>query len=167
MGLHEPYGKGHIMNKRIITGRLVADLERAQTNGGTTVAKGRIAVDGAGRENGQVAPAFYNIESYGPGAEAALKTIGKGWLVSVDGRSRQERWMDNAGQRRVAEVTVGDIEFLAAPQNRGDGRDVAQAAEADKTTEATAESDPDLAPADAIPATTEVSAESDAELAMT
>ena len=40
------------MNKDLKTGRLVDDLERAETRGGTVVAKGRLAVDGMGAGGG-------------------------------------------------------------------------------------------------------------------
>ena len=161
-GLHEPYGKGHIMNRVQFTGRLVADLERAETKGGTTVAKGRLAIDRAGQNN---ETGYIAFESYGPRADAALKTIGKGWLIALDGRLQHDQW-EQDGQKRQAYKFVGDIEYLAAPQNRGESRDMAQETEADIATEAEAEADPDLEPAEAIPASAQAAAESDAELAM-
>lgn len=150
------------MNRVQFTGRLVADLERGETKGGTVVAKGRLAIDRAGQNN---ETGYIAFESYGPRAEGALKTIGKGWLVALDGRLQHDQW-EQDGQKRQSYKFVGDIEYLAAPQNRSDGREVAHQAEADMATEAGAEADPDLGPAAAIPASAEAAAESDAELAM-
>ena len=152
------------MNKDLKTGRLVADLERGETKGGTVVAKGRLAVDGMG---GTGKAGFINFESYGPGAEAALKTIGKGWLVAIDGRLQHDQW-EQDGQKRQSYKLIGDIEFLAEPRGNGEGRAVAQQAEADKTseTEAEAEADPDLDPAEAIPGGHEADVDQGEELAV-
>jgi single stranded DNA-binding protein len=150
------------MNRVQFTGRLVADLERGETKGGTVVAKGRLAIDRAGQNNETGYVAF---ESYGPRADAALKTIGKGWLIALDGRLQHDQW-EQDGQKRQAYKFVGDIEYLAAPQSRGEGRDVAQEVEASMASEAEAEAEPDLEPAEAIPAGPEAGTDNDAELAM-
>ena len=148
------------MNKDIKTGRLVADLERGETKGGTVVAKGRLAVDGMGG-NGKVG--FINFESYGPGAEAALKNIGKGWLVAVDGRLQHDQW-EQDGQKRQSYKLIGDIEFLAEPRGNSEGREIAQEVDADKTAEA--EADPDLDPAQAIPGPAQPEADQDEALSI-
>jgi single-strand DNA-binding protein len=146
------------MNKDLKTGRLVDDLERSETRGGTVVAKGRLAVDNMGQGGGV---GYINIESYGKGAEAALNTIGKGWLVAVDGRLQYDEWTDKeSGARRHDYKLVGDIEFLASPRGNSEGREQ----QADKTAErqADAEQEADsalnsatnLEPADAKPVTT-------------
>lgn len=123
------------MNRTIISGRLVDDLERGVTAGGTVVAKGRIAIDEAGTkkgENDRYEPGFFNIESYGPGADAALKTVGKGWLVELDGRLAHDTWKDKeTGASRQAVKVIGSIGFLAAPRERGAGREQQAESEAE------------------------------------
>ncbi len=152
------------MNRVQFTGRLVTDLERSETRGGTTVAKGRLAIDRAG-QGGETG--FIAFESYGPGAEAALKTIGKGWLVGLDGRLQHDQWKTDAGESRQAYKFVGDIEFLAAPQNRGEGREVQQQAETQQTAEAEAEADQEADPdLQASPNTAVAEADQDAELSI-
>ena len=155
--MRKPTERGTAMNKDIKTGRLVDDLERGETRGGTVVAKGRLAVDGMGQGNGV---GYINFESYGKGAEAALKTIGKGWLVAVDGRLQYDEWPDKeSGAHRHDYKLIGDIEFLASPRGNGDGReqqaDKAVEQEADAEQEAdialNSEADEDLEPADAEP----------------
>ncbi len=142
------------MNKDLKTGRLVADLERGETRGGTVVAKGRLAVDGMGQGN---SVGYINFESYGAGADAALKTIGKGWLVAVDGRLQHDQWKDaQTGENRQTYKLIGDIEFLAAP--RGDGESREQQADAQVAQEATESAEADkeddsLEPAEAAPVT--------------
>jgi single stranded DNA-binding protein len=150
------------MNRTQFTGRLVDDLERGETKGGTVVAKGRLAIDRAGQDG---KAGFIAFESYGPGADAALKTISKGWLVGIDGRLQHDQW-EQDGQKRQAYKFVGDIEFLAAPQKSGEGREQQQQAETEKASEAEAEADPALSPAEAIPASAEAEAEHDAELSV-
>lgn len=138
------------MNKDLKTGRLVDDLERSETRGGTVVAKGRLAVDGMGAGGGV---GYINIESYGNGADAALKTIGKGWLVAVDGRLQYDEWTDKqSGAHRHDYKLVGDIEFLAAPRGNSDGREQHVENTVEQESETEQESDP-LAPAEAEPVT--------------
>jgi len=150
------------MNRVQFTGRLVDDLERGETKGGTVVAKGRLAIDRAGQDG---KAGFIAFESYGPGADAALKTISKGWLVGIDGRLRHDQW-EQDGQKRQAYKFVGDIEFLAAPQKNSEGREQQQQAETEKPSEAEAEAEAALSPAEAIPGSAEAEAEHDAELSI-
>lgn len=146
--MRKPTERGTAMNKDLKTGRLVDDLERSETRGGTVVAKGRLAVDGMGQGNGV---GYINIESYGKGAEAALNTIGKGWLVAVDGRLQYDEWTDReTGAHRHDYKLVGDIEFLAAPRGNGDGREQQAENAAEQDAEAEQEAD-SLEPADAEP----------------
>ena len=150
------------MNRTQFTGRLVDDLERGETKGGTVVAKGRLAIDRAGQDG---KAGFIAFESYGPGADAALKTISKGWLVGIDGRLQHDQW-EQDGQKRQAYKFVGDIEFLAAPQKNSEGREQQQQAETEKASEAEAEADPALSPAEAISASAAAETEHDAELSV-
>jgi single-strand DNA-binding protein len=134
------------MNNITLIGHLTADLERRVTNNGTVVAKGRMAVPGAGDKIGEKAkdnPGFFNIESYGAGAEQALRYLSKGMPVAVQGRLQHNTW-EHEGQTRQSYSVVGNIEFL--PINRGsEGREQEQetgaAAEAEAGAGADSEAD--------------------------
>ena len=132
------------MNNITLIGNLTADLERRETNNGTVVAKGRIAVPGAGDKIGEKAkdnPGFFNVESYGAGAEQALRYLTKGSPVAVVGRLQHNTW-EQDGQSRQSYTVVGNLEFL--PINRGDegrGQEQETGAGAEADAEAGKESD--------------------------
>lgn len=101
------------MNSTQLTGRLTRDPELHNTNGGTSVCRLRLAVDGMapGRETG-----FIDVSTFGKPGEAAARVLSKGWLVAVDGRLEQHEWESDEGSKRSSIVVVGNVEFLAAPR---------------------------------------------------
>ena len=107
------------MNSITITGRLTQDPELVSLPSGTSVCKLRLAVDGMGR-GGPSEVGYINVNSFGPGGEAASHELSKGWLVAVSGRLQFGEWEAKDGTTRHDYEIVGDIEFLAKPRGKAE-----------------------------------------------
>lgn len=105
------------MNSIAITGNLVVDPELRETAGGTAVCKLRLAVEGLGRGN---EVGYIDVDSYGPSAEAASRTIRKGWKIGVTGRLEFREYTDKNDVKRTAYTVVGHIEYLSSPKSDAD-----------------------------------------------
>lgn len=114
------------MNKAIITGRCVKDIELRQTTTGKSVAQFTLAVDKPKAKGQQKAEAdFIDFVAWGTNAEFASKYFGKGSKMMVEGRISTRMYQDKTGQNRKAvEVVVDRFEFIdskrpAAPADNG------------------------------------------------
>lgn len=119
-------------NKVILMGNLTRNPELRQTQSGTNVFGGSIAVnesytaaDGTKRDN----TTFVEISAFGKTAEIITKYFHKGDPILVEGRLRQESWTDKqSGQARFKlAVIVERFEFVR-------NRDAAQQSQAAKPT---------------------------------
>lgn len=117
-------------NKVILMGNLTRNPELRQTQSGTNVFGGSIAVnesytaaDGTKRDN----TTFVEISAFGKTAEIITKYFHKGDPILVEGRLRQESWTDKqSGQARFKlAVIVERFEFVR-------NRDAAQQSQAAK-----------------------------------
>lgn len=91
-----------------VAGNLTRDLEHRVTDGGRSVASGRLAVnrrvpDGRGgwRDSDST---FLNVTVWGPLADHAAESLHKGDRVVVAGDLREEQWTDQHGQQRSTMV---------------------------------------------------------------
>lgn len=125
------------VNKAILVGRLGADPELRNTNGGMTIAKLRVATterkkdqDGNWGEHTE----WHTVTAFGNTAEAAGRFLSKGRQVYVEGRIRTRKWQDKEGQDRWStEIVCDTLQFLGSkgegggearePQGRQGGRD--------------------------------------------
>ncbi len=119
-------------NKVILMGNLTRNPELRQTQSGTSVFGGSVAVnesytaqDGTKRDN----TTFVEISAFGKTAEIITKYFHKGDPILVEGRLRQESWTDKqSGQARFKlAVIVERFEFVR-------NRDAAQQSQAAKPT---------------------------------
>lgn len=97
------------MNKVILMGRLVADPEFNQTQGGKSVCKFRIAVDRAFQKDNQEKQSdFFQIVSFGKTAEFVSKFFIKGNPILVEGRIQNNNYTDKDGVQHYQDQIIAD-----------------------------------------------------------
>jgi single-strand DNA-binding protein len=110
-----------MLNRVVLIGRLVADPELRYTGSGLPVASLRIAVDRPfGSKSGERQTDFIRLVAWRQTAEFAANYLGKGRLVSVEGRLQIRQWTTQDGQRRqTAEVVCDRLQALDRPREPG------------------------------------------------
>lgn len=97
------------MNKVIFMGRLVADPEFSQTQGGKSVCKFRIAVDRAYSKDGQEKQSdFFQLVSFGKTAELVSKYFVKGKPILIEGRIQNNNYTDKDGVQHYQDQIIAD-----------------------------------------------------------
>jgi len=103
------------MNRIILIGRLVRDVEKKTTATGKTFATFTVAV------RKKIKPTnpdekdsdFFNCKVWGQSADYAAGYLAKGSLVSLEGRMESRKYTDKEGQNReVWEVAVDQVNGL-------------------------------------------------------
>jgi single-strand DNA-binding protein len=121
------------VNRVIVMGNLTRDPELRFAPSGAAVASFGLGInrrfrDSAGTQKEEAT--FVEIVAWGRQAELCGEYLGKGRLVLIEGRLRQERWETKEGDSRSALKVVAErVQFL--PNGRP------QAAEEDPETEGT------------------------------
>jgi single-strand DNA-binding protein len=107
-----------MLNRVILIGRLTADPELRYTPSGVPVASFRLAVDRQfKRQGGERETDFINIVAWRQSAEFAANYLGKGRLISVEGRLQVRQWTTQDGQRRTSyDVVADNIQGLDRPR---------------------------------------------------
>src|SRR5574339_1086949 len=99
------------INRVILVGRAVADVECRFTSGGTAVADLRLAVNKSLKDKNEET-SFIDVTLWGKQAEVAGEYLTKGKRVAVDGRLQQQVW-ESDRQKRSKLVVVGEyFQFL-------------------------------------------------------
>lgn len=99
-----------MLNKVILTGRMVADPEPVQTSGNTAITKVRVAVDRKGREK---ETDFFDCTAFGKTAEFIETYLNKGRMVALIGQLRVRSYDAKDGsKRKVWEIVVDEIHPL-------------------------------------------------------
>ena len=109
------------MNKVILLGRLVRDIDLRYTQSQMAIGKTAIAVTRKYTLNGEKREetCFIDITFFGKSAEIANQYLGKGSKLAVEGYLKFEQWQDNNGQNRSKHsIAVESMEMLGdAKQN--------------------------------------------------
>ena len=109
------------MNKVILLGRLVRDIDLRYTQSKMAIGKTAIAVTRKYTLNGEKREetCFIDITFFGKSAEIANQYLGKGSKLAVEGYLKFEQWQDNNGQNRSKHsIAVESMEMLGdAKQN--------------------------------------------------
>jgi len=114
-----------MINRIVLTGRLVRDPELRYTGSGVPVCNMRIAVDRAfSSKDGERQTDFIDVVAWRQSAEFSANYLNKGRLIAVDGRLQIREWEAQDGsRRRSAEVVADRIEGLdRRPDTGGEGR---------------------------------------------
>lgn len=102
-----------MLNKIVIMGRIVRDIELKRTNSGVSVVSLTLAVDRDFKnQNGERDTDFIDVVAYRNTAEFLSKYFGKGRVAVVEGRLQIRDWQDKDGnKRRSAEVIAENVYF--------------------------------------------------------
>lgn len=107
------------MNKVLLTGRLTRDPETRQTASGKTVTSFSLATNdyrGAGNEK---KAEFHSVVTWDRLAEICGQFLGKGQLVTVDGRLQTRQWEDENKLRHwKTEIVAGSVEMLSGRRKK-------------------------------------------------
>ncbi len=107
------------MNKTILIGRNVKEIEYRTTTSGKGVTAFTIAVNRDFKNaNGETEADFINCVAYGKTAELLSKYVKKGDRLAVEGRIQTRNYDNQEGKKvYVTEVIVQNIEFLEPKTN--------------------------------------------------
>jgi single-strand DNA-binding protein len=118
------------MNRVILVGNAVADVESRTTANGTVVAKLRIAVSGRSKDKDDTL--FQDVTLFGKQAEIAGQYVTKGKQVLVEGRLQLDSWETKEGEKRKTLTVIGErIELLGGGPKKEQNVPVAVASEDD------------------------------------
>ena len=112
------------MNKVILLGRLVRDIELRYTQGGAAIGSSGIAVTRKYTLNGEKREetCFIDLTFFGKQAEIANQYLNKGSKLAVEGYLKFEQWQDNNGQNRSKHsIAVESMEMLGEPKQNNQG----------------------------------------------
>jgi single-strand binding protein len=111
------------MNKVILLGRLVRDIDLRYTQSQMAIGKTAIAVTRKYTLNGEKREetCFIDLTFFGKQAEIANQYLAKGSKLAVEGYLKFEQWQDNNGQNRSKHsIAVESMEMLGSAQgNQG------------------------------------------------
>lgn len=108
------------INRAILIGNLVRDVDLRYSQKGTAVANFTLAVNDGYGENKTVD--FISVTAWGKTAENVANYCSKGSRVAVDGRIKQQNYEDKNGNRREkVYINAQQIMFLNTRQQAGEG----------------------------------------------
>lgn len=110
-----------MVNSVILIGRLTKNLELRQTSTGKSMTYFNLAVNRNFKNEQGVSEAdFINCAAFGKQAENMARYLGKGSLISVEGRISTRNFQGNDGKTvYVTEVIVGSVTFLESKKQQG------------------------------------------------
>ncbi|MCY3573002.1 MAG: single-stranded DNA-binding protein [Chloroflexi bacterium] len=110
------------INRVELLGRVGADPELRQTQGGTAVVQLRLATDRR-NSDGESQTDWHTVVCWAKQAEAVAEYVRKGERIYVAGRMQQQSWETDGGERRSrTEVHAQEVIFLGSGSARGNGR---------------------------------------------
>ena len=101
------------MNKAILTGRIVNDLELKQTTSGKSICEFRLATNRPTNRDGERVADFINCRVWNKQAENLVKYQTKGSLIAVIGRMQVDAYKDKDGNNKSYNyLLVEELEYL-------------------------------------------------------
>jgi single-strand DNA-binding protein len=105
------------MNKVLLTGRLTRDPEMRVLATGKTVTQFSVATNDY--RGGSEKSEFHSIVTWDRLAETCGKFLGKGSMVSIDGRLQTRQWEDENKQRHwKTEIVANTVEMLSGRRKK-------------------------------------------------
>ena len=102
-----------MINRIILVGRLVKDVELRFTPNGIAVANFTLAVNRSFKQDNQPEADFINVVVWKKQAENVANYLRKGSLTGVDGRVQTRSYENNEGKKVfVTEVIAESVQFL-------------------------------------------------------
>jgi single-strand DNA-binding protein len=118
------------VNKVILIGHLGADPEISTTQGGTSLAKFRIATTETWKDRGtgerQERTEWHSIVAWDKLAQICGEYLHKGKMVYVEGTLQTRSWDDQNGQKRYKTEIKANNVLMLSPRVEGAGRELAQ-----------------------------------------
>lgn len=103
-----------MLNQVIMMGRLTADPELKQTQGGVSVTKFTIAVErNYTVDNGKRETDFFDVVSWRSTADFIARYFTKGQLIAIVGSLENQKWTDQSGNKRVTAKIIADQAFFS------------------------------------------------------
>lgn len=110
------------MNKVILIGRLTADPETKTTQGGTLIARYRLAVNRPYKKDGQPTADFISCVAFANNAEFAQKYLHKGQRIAVEGRIQTGSYDAQDGTKcYTTDIVIDHHEFCDSKENGNGG----------------------------------------------
>ena len=109
------------MNKVILIGNLVQDIELRTTEKGTAVVRNKIAINNGKDENGNERPTdFLLFYAFNKVAENLSKFCKKGSKIAIEGRLKNRSW-DKQDGTKAYEIAVyaNNVTFLNSKKSNG------------------------------------------------
>lgn len=108
-----------MVNRIVLVGRLTRDPEQKMTSSGKSVAEFAIAVQKRMKpQDGSPDADFFRVICWDKTAEYVGNYLGKGRLVSVDGRLQSRRYTASDGSNReVVEIVADNVQGLDRPKD--------------------------------------------------
>lgn len=108
------------MNKALLVGRITKDLELKRTESGKTFLYFTVAINRTfTNAQGEREADFINCVAWGKTAENMATYVGKGSLISVDGRIQTRNYENQQGTRvYVTEVVADNVQFLESRSSK-------------------------------------------------
>ncbi|WP_446662984.1 single-stranded DNA-binding protein [Geobacillus sp. CCR] len=111
------------MNRVVLVGRLVKDVELRYTPNGTAVASFTLAVNRPfTNQQGERETDFINVIAWRKTAENVANYTTKGSLVAVDGRLQTRSYEKDGRRVYVTEVVADNVQFLARSGSNNEGK---------------------------------------------
>ena len=109
------------MNKVILIGNLVQDIELRTTEKGTAVVRNKVAINNGKDENGNERPTdFLLFYAFNKVAENMAKYCEKGSKVAIEGRLKNRSWDKQDGTKAYeTAVYASNITFLNTRKSEG------------------------------------------------
>lgn len=103
-----------MLNKILLQGRIVNDIDVKTTPSGASVATFRIAVDRDFKsKDGQKETDFITIVAWRNTAEFVYKYFAKGRMILIDGRLQIRNYTDKDGNKRTSAEVVADSVYFS------------------------------------------------------
>jgi single-strand DNA-binding protein len=102
------------VNVVLVTGNATADVELVEGDREFAIAKGRIAVNGRKKENGQWVDKvnFINFTVFGTDGENAAKYVKKGRKILIEGRFDWSEWEKDGQKRQAVEIIAHKVRYI-------------------------------------------------------
>jgi single-strand DNA-binding protein len=110
------------INRVILTGNLTRDPETSVTNGGMSVCKLGIAVNGRRKNKDGVweeKANFFRVTVFGKQAENCGNYLKKGRAVAIDGRLEWSQWERDGQKRESVDIIADNVQFLGGRDDAG------------------------------------------------
>jgi len=111
------------INKVIVTGNLVQDVELRFTPTGNKIVNLRLAIHRKFKNKAQEIKEeteFITVIAWEATAENCAKYLKKGSKIFVEGRLQTREYEKDGQKRYVTEIRADEIEFLDKPEAKGD-----------------------------------------------